>query len=336
MAVSPRITLVTEAYNLAEGQSEAAFLRALRAVSEISARRNDVEVIVLDPSDQNLARPILAERFPQFVALHVPGMSYDGQKNHAAIRGRGTYLVFLDGDCVPVRNDWLDEITRPFDNPNVHGVGGLTLYDDFSLTGKAMSILDFGFLFEARRGQPLGCYASNNVAFRRESYLRLPAPDDGILRSYCYKHAQMMLRAQIPVMSNPNAFVLHELPDIEKERLRRGYDYVAALWSDPELDLAADLADTPEFAAKVLKVNLEYAVSRMLAAPLELGLTLADRHNLAAEFDRLMKIDAQGLALAQREGALNGRNARARELHHTLKMGAGLSPGSMDRAKTGN
>lgn len=247
MTLTPRITLVTEAYNLAEGQSETSFLRALNAVAEIAARRPDVEVVVLDPSPGNLAKPILANRFPQFTASAVPGLSYDGQKNLAARQGNGELLVFLDGDCKPFRQNWLETIIEPLMLPQVHGVGGLTLYDDFSVTGKAMSILDFGFLFDAPEGVILGCYASNNVAFRRDTYLRFPAPDEGLLRSYCYKHAQLMQRSGVPVRSNPRAFVLHELPEIEKERMRRGYDYVAALWADPMLPLAGELENTPAF-----------------------------------------------------------------------------------------
>src|SRR3989338_2961623 len=80
----PSVTLVTEAYNLAEGQSEASFLRALQTVLQIGQRHPSVEVIVLDPTREHVAAPILAERFPQLKALHVPGMTYDGQKNAAA------------------------------------------------------------------------------------------------------------------------------------------------------------------------------------------------------------------------------------------------------------
>lgn len=306
----PRITLVTEAFNLAEGQSEASFHRALDAVAAIFAGRSDVEVIVLDPSEKGLASPILASRYPHFTAITVPGLSYDGQKNLAAQVGRGEYLVFLDGDCAPVRQDWLDQITGPLKNDHVHAVGGLTLYDDFSPTGKAMSILDFGFLFEAHQGAPLGCYASNNVAFRRETYLRYPAPDEGVLRSYCYKHAQLMLRAGVPVISNPQAFVLHELPDVQKERFRRGYDHIAALWCDPELPLARVLENTPRFAQKILSENLALALARMSIAPRELDVRREDHFSLAMEFQRLMGIDALGVAEAMASGTpsrLQGR-----------------------------
>lgn len=323
MAPSPRISLVTEAYNLAEGQSEGAFVRALRAVADIAARRPDVEVIVLDPSADGLAAPILAAHFPQFKALAVPGLSYDGQKNKAAREARGAFLVFLDGDCAPVHDSWIDEIVEPLMVPDVHAVGGLTLYDDFSLTGKAMSILDFGFLFDAPQGVQLGCYASNNVAFRRETYNRLPAPDEGVLRSYCYKHAQLMQRSGVPVFSNPNAFVLHELPDIEKERLRRGYDYVAALWADPALDLTGELESSQAFIDQVLMENYHFAKARMLAAPPELGLSSADHPALLAEFSRLMAIDARGVADALAEGLANGRTAQARKIHHSLKQASG-------------
>lgn len=320
MSIAPRITLVTEAYNLAEGQSEAAFLRALQAVDKIAAARKDVDVIVLDPSVDHLASPIVEAHFPHFSPFSVPGLSYDGQKNAAAQAARGEYLVFLDGDCTPVRDTWLDEITLPLSFPHVHAVAGLTLYDDFSLTGKAMSVLDFGFLFEARRGAPLGCYASNNVAFRLATYLKIPAPDDGLLRSYCYKHAQLMLRAKVPVFNNPRAFAVHELPNVEKERLRRGYDHVAALWSDPALPLASQLEASEGLAHHILQENFDCALLRMLQAPPELGIRVTEHSALAAEIRKLMQIDKQGVLDALAEGARTGRNEQTREIHRSLKL----------------
>jgi hypothetical protein len=45
--------------------------------------------------------------------LHVPGKTYDGQKNALAIAAQGEFLVYLDGDCVPCSDDWLERLLSP-------------------------------------------------------------------------------------------------------------------------------------------------------------------------------------------------------------------------------
>jgi hypothetical protein len=312
MSQTPRVTLVTEAYNLAEGQSEAAFVRALDAVSRIADRRGDVEVIILDPSEDNAAERILERTFPAFRSVHAKGMTYDGQKNLAAEQGRGEFLVFLDGDCAPAYDDWLEQMISPMEaDPDMAAVAGVTIYDDFSLTGQAMSILDFGFLFDVGAGEEIGCYASNNVAFRREAYVAHPAPDDGVLRCYCYRHAQEMLRAGTPVRLNPRAVALHELPDIQTERLRRGWDHVAALWEDPALPAASDIACNLGFARSILETNFKLALTRLeRAAPL-LRIDLSRRKDLVKEIQRLMQMDGEGVVSALKAGDADGRNRKA-------------------------
>jgi hypothetical protein len=299
MLQSPKVTLVTEAYNLAEGQSEAA------------ARRADVEVIVLDPSENNIAEGILRRSFPAFRSLHAKGMTYDGQKNLAAQMGRGEFLVFLDGDCVPLHDEWLERSIAPLArDPKMTAAAGLTVYDDLSLTGQAMSVLDFGFLFEARPGQDIGCYASNNIAFRRSAYIAYPAPDDGVLRSYCYRHAQELLRAGKPVVFNPDAVALHELPNIETERLRRGWDHIAALWEDPVLPAAERIAYSADFARSILEDNLRLALARLDRAPAVLRVDLSQRNELAQEIHRLMQIDTRGVVEALKAGEADGQNRK--------------------------
>lgn len=311
----PSVTLVTEAYNLAEGQSKASFLRALQTVLGICRRYPGVEVIVLDPTHEHVAGPILSAQFPQLKALHVPGKTYDGQKNAAARAAQGEFLVFLDGDCVPQSDDWLEVILQPFARPDVHAVGGLTIYEGDDVTSQAMTVMDFGFLFEPDAEGLLGCYASNNVAFRLSTYLNVMAPDDGVMRSYCYKHAQLLARAGTPVHAHHAARVFHELPDVRKERLRRGYDHAAALWEDPVLEGAARIALDEAFISSVLKEQADLAFARLKNAPAFLGVGPDREESVRQEIARLLELDRQGLVEALERGEADGANARARAAH---------------------
>ncbi len=312
--VSGTVTLVTEAYNLAEGQSEASFLRAVGEIDAIARRTANVNVVVIDPTPGNIAAPILARHFPHIKALHLAGESYDGQKNTVCQMAQTEFVVFLDGDCKPKREDWLAQIVTPFADAKIPAVSGMTFYEDFSITGKAMSILDFGFLF-VPEGGALGCYASNNVAFRRKAVLQFSIPDAGLMRCNCYLHAQQMQRAGMPVRFHPQALVLHELPDIKKERHSRGYHYVAAVWANPELAETAWLEPTEAFVSRILKQNLELARARLQIAPPELEITSATAGLVGAEIERLIALDAAGVWDALKFGEANGLNQKARASH---------------------
>jgi hypothetical protein len=249
------VLLVTEAYNLAEGQSEEAFLRAVAAIDCIAAKRGNVTIAVVDPTVDGVAKPLLAGSHPHIEVWSLPNQNYDGQKNSIAQSASSDLIVYLDGDCHPLHDTWLDTLIAPFSDLEVSAVGGLTYYDDFSVTGIAMSILDFGYLY-GESGQNLGCYASNNVAFRRETLCVMPIPHDGEMRCQCYKHAQLLQRANKSVRLAAEAVVLHELPDVEKERFRRGYDHVSAIWHDPQLAETPWLASPHLAGAKLLVQNL--------------------------------------------------------------------------------
>ena len=312
------ITLVTEAYNLAEGQSEDSFLGAVAAVDQIAQDNPDVRAVVMDPSKENICAPLLSRHYPHIHSIHVPGQSYDGQKNAICRAVDTDFVVFLDGDCRPRRKDWLAQILSPLADPSIPAVSGLTLYDDDSITGKAMTVLDFGFLFNSP-GMPLGCYVSNNIAFRRQAMLDIPIPDEGILRSYCYKHAQLYERAGTPIRFNPEALVLHELPDIEKERFRRGYDYVAALWADPTLEETSLLEPTDNFVKYILNQNLGLAFMRLQNAPPQLGINSGNINEIAREIQRLIVKDINGITTAIRQGESDGSNKVAKTTHLALK-----------------
>ncbi len=314
---SPSVLLVTEAYNISEGQSEAAFLNAVSEIADIAARYPHVEVAVADPTPMGVAKPLLVRKHPNVKVWHLPEQSYDGQKNFIAQNSTHDIVVYLDGDCRPLRKNWFEKILAPFADPAVSAVGGLTLYDDFSITGMAMTILDFGFLF-GTSGMSLGCYASNNIAFRRDTLFTIPMPPDQFMRSACYKHAQLLERAGKAIRLANEAVVLHELPDIAKERHRRGYDHVMALWVDPYLKETQLLANPHTAAAALQLLNYNAALERLKKAPPELGLEREDEEAVKEKIAWLMDIDWLGIEEALAFGEANGLNAKAVKEHNAL------------------
>jgi hypothetical protein len=127
---------------------------------------------------------------------------------------------------------WFERLTAPLRSGEAAAVAGFPWYGDGYLT-KLQWLMDFGFLLP-RLNRDLGCYPSNNSGFVRDLILRIPEPD-GPMRCRCYAHSQELARQSVPVRLVADAAVRHEPPPFFRERIRQGYDMVAACWVDPNL-----------------------------------------------------------------------------------------------------
>ncbi len=224
-------SLVVETYNVLDGTSLQSVRRALGAACAICPPPGGIEILLVDVTGDTTIRHLLEQDFPQVRLIDASGSSYDAAKMLAARQARGRYVVYLDCDCVPAPG-WFDHITGPLRSGEAVATGGMTRYPG-GFFAKLQTLMDFGFLFPAC-DRPLGCYASNNSAFLRELLLRVPEPE-GPMRCSCYPHAQMLGRLGLAPRLAAKASVSHERPHFLRERLRQGYDAVAACWMDPQL-----------------------------------------------------------------------------------------------------
>jgi hypothetical protein len=163
---------------------------------------------------------------------------------------------------------------------------------------RVLSIMDFGFLLP-RREHPLDCYASNNAAFAADALRRTPAPE-GDMRCRCFAHAQKLMRQGTPMQLAPGAFVRHEPVPLVKERLRRGWDLVAAARVDPELPearwLRFDVLAAPLFWAQ----NVALDTKRVLTAGGDMGLGPLSRVAAVPLMAAIRLIDTRGIVAALR------------------------------------
>src|SRR5690349_21825456 len=85
-------------------------------------RRYDELLVVVDHNDALLAR---CRDYPgDFTVLpnrHNRGLS--GARNTALEEARGSIIVFLDDDAIPL-DSWLDALRAPYADKRVYGVGG--------------------------------------------------------------------------------------------------------------------------------------------------------------------------------------------------------------------
>lgn len=231
------VTVIVETYNLTEGADFDRLRRVLEYVEQLRKQRLGVQTMLADASEMgqtnDLALGRLAVSYPRLRVVRVPGAGYEGIK-FAAVQAAATrFIAYVDGDCLPQDDGWLDHLLAPLQSGAAEVTAGTTFYEAETLWSQTLSIMDFGFLLESSGG-PIGCYASNNVAFVRARWLQT-APPAGPLRCTCYAHTQQLARQNALVIHLPLAVLRHELPTLFAERWRRGYDLVAVCWADPHL-----------------------------------------------------------------------------------------------------
>lgn len=210
-------TIVTESYNLSEGQSFERLAAAVEAA--LGAQGGPHEVLLLDASDDprtaDLVAMVRSATGATVGHARLPsGTGYDTAKDVGAVLAATDVVAYLDGDCVPEGRPaaWLDALMVALVASGAPGVTGTTFYEGDTALRLACSVLDFGFLLD-RPGESLGCYVSNNVAFERTPRVEVRAEVDG-LRCSCYLHAQVFVRAGAPLqhVDDGDAIVRHEFP----------------------------------------------------------------------------------------------------------------------------
>lgn len=305
-----KVTLITEAYNITEGQSTSALRRTIAFIDRYLSTHPDAEAILLDTSEEKLAKALLSDSPGSWRHICSPGTGYDQLKDIAAEEANGDYLCYLDGDCIPESEDWVDLILRQILEGKTEAVGGFTIYEGDSALAHACSILDFGFLLQGMN-QHLGCYASNNIAFTRR--LRVASkPPESEMRCNCFAHAQQLIRDGSPIRFEPKARVYHELPSVKKERFRRGYDHIAVSWIDP-LVVSTPLLDgsEDEVLERMYRKQLNLARKRHESYRKLVQLDEVTHEEIGRLLPRLIALERFGLRKAYREGDATGKNRAA-------------------------
>jgi Glycosyl transferase family 2 len=253
----PEVSVVVESYTHGEGSDLDRVTQSLGAAVAMVDAHGAGEVLVADSSADPALAELLEREFPGVRRIDAAGLGYDEAKLLTAQEARGTYVLYLDGDCIPLEG-WLEHHLGALRSGRA-ATGGFTRYDGGFL-GAIGSVLDFGFLLPLEE-RVLDCYAFNNSGFRRDVMLEAPPPE-GAMRCRCYAHAQLLQRRGSPVWMVPEARVRHERQPFFRERYRQGFDMIAARWVDPELP-----------GAGLLKLG-------PLAAPVFYGHVVRDCHRL--------------------------------------------------------
>ena len=158
------------------------------------------------------------------------GAGYYVQKNLGAALAAREILLFLDSDVVP-EPGWLRTLLGSFADPALSIVCGNTYIEPEGLYAKAFAAFWFFPLrSEDATLRETHAFFANNVAFRRDLFLRNRFPDLPLLRGQCAVLSDGLRRGGTPIHLHGGARVAHPPPKGLGHYLRRalceGHDII--------------------------------------------------------------------------------------------------------------
>lgn len=140
------------------------------------------------------------------------GTHYYNKKNIGARASTNELIIFLDTDVVP-QEGWLQTMLGAFDDWSTSIIIGATALDHNTPYEMAMALTwIFDPATHGRGVQPLRRYSSNNLAFRRNLFLRFPFPEHGSYRGQCAELQKSLIEAGISVREQTDARASHPPP----------------------------------------------------------------------------------------------------------------------------
>ena len=140
----------------------------------------DYEVIVVDDGSTDETAKIAEE--VNVNVVRQPNQGPAAARNAGARIARGTVLLFTDADSAPSPT-WLQELTRPFHNPEVVGVKGVYSSRQTGLVARFVQ-QEYEYKYARMRNQAtIDFIDTNNAAYRKEVFLQNGGFDEIIPKS---------------------------------------------------------------------------------------------------------------------------------------------------------
>ena len=157
MAEKPRITYLYDRNAVEPGTIE----NALQATAPKLTKLADLEIL---PTD---------------------GLTYYKLKNYGIGRSKTDISIMLDSDAAP-QPGWLENLVKPFADPEIMAVGGFTVlgYDDFLSKAFALSWI-FNLADERAKTVKRAKIHANNCAVRTDFFRANPFPDLPAFKKQC-------------------------------------------------------------------------------------------------------------------------------------------------------
>lgn len=242
----PLATLVVRTYNEAKHFGN---LLTSVAVQQVASGR-PVDVIVVDSGSQDGTDSIALEHGARLVRISKEEFSYGRALNLGCAEAAGEFLVLISGHCLPVGDNWLEELLRPFADPAVAMTYGRQVGDESTKFSESRVYEKYYPEDKASQG-PAFCNNAN-AAVRRSIWRRFRY-DEELTGLEDIELGRRVVAAGFRIDYAPRAVVRH-IHEETWPQVRRRYEReaIALRHIHPELHLSAWEASTC-FLSAVLK-----------------------------------------------------------------------------------
>jgi hypothetical protein len=196
----PPVTIVIEWENAIDVYDEwvAKAMAALERELETTGPKMAAKPRVMYLYDENVVDPQVirdtianvAPRIPELAELELEparGLTYYKLKNYGVSRSKTDITIMVDSDAGP-QPGWLENILKPFKNPEIMVVGGFTVLGHNDLLSRTMAL---SWIFDLPEERVLTVQRHkvhvNNCAVRTGFFNQHPFPDqpDGVFKKAC-------------------------------------------------------------------------------------------------------------------------------------------------------
>ncbi len=169
------------------------------------------EVIVVDSSDDE-SPDLVRSRFGDRVKLiHMPQRVPSGEARGLGVReATGDVVAFTDDDCLADQH-WLEELAKPYDDPEVVWAGGSVWPHNSNPVARIDFWAGFSQWLTRFEGRTLVTRAPFNLSYRRDTYLALLDASTGFALEDRVFNLRFERAHSRPAVA-PKAFVSHRDP----------------------------------------------------------------------------------------------------------------------------
>lgn len=204
-------------------------LQAVMASLLNQTSRNSCEILVIDSGSSDDTTKFLESLPIRLVKIRNSEFGHGRTRNLGVRLSKSEFVAFLSQDAIPVSNDWLDQILKPFEDPEVAGVYGRQRPHNTHVCESFF--LERTYSLEPVRRTPPKArpalkdifFSNVNSAIRRKVWEDFPF-DEEIPMSEDQLWAKTVLLAGHVVMYAPNAAVYHSHRYSCTEVFRRYYE----------------------------------------------------------------------------------------------------------------